>query len=204
MSLDQKKEMALFLFYRRLQVHKYQKHNRILLCHSVSECYEFWGCVMCVCACVCTCVSACMRAFVSAWVNQWIVCINEIILGAGGDCIWEKIFTQSGSHHRRRGWWGKKTFWSHMPTYTIRGQPPFAILHILHQVGVSDRSLRRWLKIFEEESMMIASQRGHHAKTISPIVDPDFKEKFCSYVRSESCKKGIFQNVPGKKFVTLF
>ena len=63
---------------------------------------------------------------------------------------------------------------------------------IFYQVGVSERSLRRWSKTLEEEEMMVASQRGHHAKTISPIVDPDFREKFCSHVRSESCRKGNF------------
>ena len=51
---------------------------------------------------------------------------------------------------------------------------------------------------------MIASQRGHHAKTISPIVDPDFREKFCSHVRSESCRKGTFPNVLQNVFVTTF
>ena len=66
-----------------------------------------------------------------------------------------------------------------------------ATLHF-YQVGVSERSLRRWSKTLEEEEMMVASQRGHHAKTISPIVDPDFREKFCSHVRSESCRKGNF------------
>ena len=61
-----------------------------------------------------------------------------------------------------------------------------------HQVGVSDRALRKWLKMFEEQEVMVASRRGQHAKTISPIADPTFRAQFISQVRSESCKKGIF------------
>ena len=37
---------------------------------------------------------------------------------------------------------------------------------------------------------MNASRRGQHAKAISPILDPEFRAQFVSYVRSESCRKG--------------
>ena len=59
---------------------------------------------------------------------------------------------------------------------------------------------------------MNASRRGQHAKAISPIVDPEFRAQFCSYVRSESCKKGIYKRIGfcknvkscSKSFRTMF
>ena len=48
------------------------------------------------------------------------------------------------------------------------------------------------MKTFEEDEMIVASRRGQHSKTISPIVDPDFRAQFITQVRSESCKKGTY------------
>ena len=50
---------------------------------------------------------------------------------------------------------------------------------------------------------MNASRRGQHAKAISPIVDPEFRAQFCSYVRSESCKKGIYKRIEFAKMFNL-
>ena len=47
---------------------------------------------------------------------------------------------------------------------------------------------------------MTASQRGHHPKTISPIMDREFRDRFCSYVRAESKKKGAFSNTIKSSF----
>ena len=53
MSLDQKKELALFMFYRRLKVNNYRSTNKYELCHSVSECF---GIVRMCDVHLCTCV----------------------------------------------------------------------------------------------------------------------------------------------------
>ena len=58
------------------------------------------------------------------------------------------------------------------------------------QLGVSLRSIRRWLKTYDEEMEVRASERGRHSKTSSPIVDPAFREKFCDFVKSELRKPG--------------
>lgn len=62
--------------------------------------------------------------------------------------------------------------------------------NIYSQVGVSERFVRKWIKIFDEEAELRSSERGKHSKTSSPIVNPDFRERFCTYVRSESRKPG--------------
>ena len=64
--------------------------------------------------------------------------------------------------------------------------------NIGYQVDGSERSLQRWLKTFEEQGVMISSRRGQHAKTVSPIVDPDFRAQFISQVKNQSCKKGTY------------
>ena len=66
----------------------------------------------------------------------------------------------------------------------------FVALTLLNKVGVASSSLYKWLKTWEEEAVLIPSRRGKHAKTLSPIVDPDFRDQFCAHVRSESCAKG--------------
>ena len=58
------------------------------------------------------------------------------------------------------------------------------------QLGVSERSVRRWLKTYDDEMELRASERGRHSKTSSPIVDPTFREKFCNFVKTESRKPG--------------
>ena len=52
------------------------------------------------------------------------------------------------------------------------------------------RSIRRWLKTYDEEMELRESERGRHSKSSSPIVDPTFREKFCNFVRTESRKPG--------------
>ena len=69
-----------------------------------------------------------------------------------------------------------------------------------YQVGISEVSLRRWRKTFEEQGVTITSRRGQHAKSVSPIVDPDFRARFVSQVRSESCRKGIFSKLKIQNF----
>ena len=55
---------------------------------------------------------------------------------------------------------------------------------------MSERALRTWLKTYEEEGVLKASERGRHSKTISPIVDPEFRDKFCFHVKSNSRNNG--------------
>ena len=52
------------------------------------------------------------------------------------------------------------------------------------------RSVKRWLKAYDDEMELKRSERGRHSKTSSPIVDPNFREKFCTFVKSESRKPG--------------
>ena len=52
------------------------------------------------------------------------------------------------------------------------------------------RSIRVWLKTYDEEMELKASERGRHSKTMSPIIDPNFRQKFCTYVKDESRKPG--------------
>ena len=40
------------------------------------------------------------------------------------------------------------------------------------------------------EYVVMESRRGKHAKTASPIFDPEFREEFKAYVRQSSCEKG--------------
>ena len=76
-------------------------------------------------------------------------------------------------------------------TWCARTNSSACFFNFVHfKVGVSERALRTWLKTYEEEGVLKASNRGRHSKTISPIVDPDFRDKFCFHVKSNSRNNG--------------
>ena len=55
---------------------------------------------------------------------------------------------------------------------------------------ISTSTIYTWLRTFDLEGEVRVSLRGCHQKTISPIVDPDFRERFCDFVKENSLKKG--------------
>ena len=58
-------------------------------------------------------------------------------------------------------------------------------------VKVAPKTVRMWVQDFEASECIAESRRGRHSKTSSPIVDdPDFREMFKDYVRSNSRKQG--------------
>ena len=57
-------------------------------------------------------------------------------------------------------------------------------------VGVTSRTMSNWLNAFQAQEEVRASKRGKHASTFSPIQDPSFRTKFCSYVRENSHVQG--------------
>ena len=54
------------------------------------------------------------------------------------------------------------------------------------------RFLEKWVATFEREGVIVESRRGKHSKTVSPIMEIEFRDNFISHVRSESCKKGSY------------
>ena len=57
-------------------------------------------------------------------------------------------------------------------------------------ICLSTSTIYKWLRTFDWEGEVRASLRGCHPKTISPIVDPDFRQRFCDYIRENSINKG--------------
>ena len=57
-------------------------------------------------------------------------------------------------------------------------------------VGVTVRTMTNWLNAFQADEEVRASRRGRHSSTRSPIEDPSFRGKFCSYVRENSSVQG--------------
>ena len=55
---------------------------------------------------------------------------------------------------------------------------------------LSISTIYEWLRTFDLEGEVRASIRGRHPKTISPIVDPDFRQRFCDYIKENSINRG--------------
>ena len=72
----------------------------------------------------------------------------------------------------------------------IRTSKAQLLVEVSNIVGVSVRAIRNWLQDFEAEQEIKASMRGRHPSTKSPIVDPRFRTKFCTYVREHSSEQG--------------
>ena len=72
----------------------------------------------------------------------------------------------------------------------IRTSKAQLLVEVSNIVGVSVRAIRNWLQDFEAEQEIKANMRGRHPSTKSPIVDPRFRTKFCTYVREHSSEQG--------------
>ena len=64
---------------------------------------------------------------------------------------------------------------------------------VSERVGVSLRTMRRWVLEYWCEEEVTQSKRGKHSKVQSPIEDDlEFRATFCEYVRSHAKPKGTF------------
>ena len=59
------------------------------------------------------------------------------------------------------------------------------------RVGVSKRTVGRWVLEYWCEEEVKKSNRGRHSKCESPIEDAEFRESFCQHVRSHAKPKGM-------------
>ena len=60
------------------------------------------------------------------------------------------------------------------------------------KVGVSVRTMHRWVLDYLCEEEMTKSKRGKHSKVECPLDNPEFKAAFSQYVRSHAKPKGIY------------
>ena len=58
------------------------------------------------------------------------------------------------------------------------------------RVGVSERTVGRWILEYWWEEEVKKSNRGKHSKCKSPIEDVAFRARFCEHVRSHAKPKG--------------
>ena len=63
---------------------------------------------------------------------------------------------------------------------------------VAKRVGVSCRTMRKWVLEYWSEEDMKKSKRGRHSKVESPIDDIEFKAAFCQYVRAHAKPKGDY------------
>ena len=63
---------------------------------------------------------------------------------------------------------------------------------VAKKVGVSVRSMQRWVLDYWCEEEVTKSKRGKHSKVESPLDDPEFRAAFSQYVRSHAKPKGRF------------
>lgn len=63
---------------------------------------------------------------------------------------------------------------------------------VAKKVGVSVRTMKRWVLEYWSEEEVKKSRRGKHSKCESPIDDVEFRASFCQYVRSHAKPKGVF------------
>ena len=62
---------------------------------------------------------------------------------------------------------------------------------VAKRVGVTLRTMARWLLEYWCEEEIRKSNRGNHSKCESPIENAEFRASFCQYVRSHAKPKGI-------------
>ena len=62
---------------------------------------------------------------------------------------------------------------------------------VAKKVGVSVRTMKRWVLEYWSEEEVKKSRRGKHSKCESPIDDVEFRASFCQYVRSHAKPKGV-------------
>ena len=65
---------------------------------------------------------------------------------------------------------------------------------VAKRVGVSKRTVGRWVLEYLCEEEVKKSKRGRHSKCDSPIDDAEFRASFCEHVRSHAKPKGTWVN----------
>ena len=61
---------------------------------------------------------------------------------------------------------------------------------VSQRVKVTEKTVRNWVSDFEMMTIVRESRRGKHSKTMSPIVDTEFKLKFKEFVKTNSRRQG--------------
>ena len=65
-----------------------------------------------------------------------------------------------------------------------------AVRDVATIVCVDRSTIFKWLHELDTVGELSRSKRGRHSKAITPIVNPQFRQKFCDYVRANAHQQG--------------
>ena len=69
-----------------------------------------------------------------------------------------------------------------------------AYAEIATRLNIGMKTVRMWIREFEALDYIRESQRGHHSKSYSPILqDDDFRDKFKAHIKENCRKQGKIQ-----------